>query len=62
MMQNNIKTRKNLYKLGRPLGLNNSDVAQILNQGLPRNEQPSFSAGPDIYYGSWYGTISINDF
>jgi len=53
---------KRIYRLGKQLGLNNKDIDKILRQTSSRNEQPSLTAGPDVYSGGWYGTISINDF
>jgi hypothetical protein len=62
MMQNKNKIRKNKYYLGIPLGLNYKDVYEILNHSIPEDEQSSISAGPSIYCGTWYGTVSIYDF
>lgn len=60
--ENMMQNKKNIYRLGIPLGLNNKDIDEILKQTMPRNEQTILSAGPDIYCGGWYGTVSIYDF
>ena len=49
---------KRIYELGSSIGLDNKEIDRILNQPT-KNEQPSFAAGPLIYGGGWYGTISI---
>lgn len=57
-MKNHTKTE--IYGLGNKLGLNNTDIENILVNSNP--EQVSFSAGPCWYPGGRYGTISIKDF
>ena len=52
---------KRIYELGSSIGLDNKEIDKILTQPT-KNEQPSFTAGPLIYGGGWYGTISIYDF
>ena len=57
----NIK-RVKLLELGKKLGLNKENMDTILKDILPRNEHLSFSLGPPLYSGGYYGTVSINDF
>ena len=54
--------RRKLIELGGLLGLDNKEIVEILSQTPKRNEHPSLTAGPNIYGGAWYGTISIYDF
>jgi hypothetical protein len=57
-MKNSIK--QEIHKLGKMIGLNENDIALMLNDSI--NEQYYFSTGPPWYPGGRYGTISINDF
>ena len=49
-------------KLGNKLGLSKKDINNILENRNTRTEQPSLSIGGPDYPGTYYGTISINDF
>lgn len=53
---------KRIYEIGKPLGLNKRDISEILNRSSSVIEQSSLGAGPTIYPGDFYGTISIYDF
>ena len=53
---------KRIYEIGKPLGLNKRDISEILNRSSSLIEQSSLRAGPNIYPGDFYGTISIYDF
>lgn len=53
---------KNIYKLGKELGLKNDEINQILEKTNKITEQPIISMGPFKYPGTHYGTISIKDF
>ena len=54
--------KNRIYELGSPLGLNKKDIDNIIKHKPDKNEQVSLNVGPDPYYGTWYGTISIKDF
>ena len=62
MEQISNKETSELIKLGKKIGLEKKDMNTMLKNILPRNEQHSFSLGPSMYNGGYYGTISINDF
>ena len=62
MKQTNSIETAELIALGKKLGLNRENIAAMLSDIPPRNEQPSFALGPGGYDGAYYGTISINDF
>jgi len=53
--------KKSLYKIGKTLGLNAEDINAVLNNTV-KVEPLSFEIGPDPYWSTTYGTISINDF
>lgn len=58
-----IKTMNpKIKRLGKQLGLDTKHIRNILNNTQHTTEQMSFSQGPPMYSGSYYGTISINDF
>jgi len=55
--------RENLYTLGEKLGLNKGDIDYALKDGAVSERSPSLSFGPSWYNpGTFYGTVSINDF
>ena len=55
--------KENLYKLGEKLGLNKNDIDGALKYGTISDKQASLSFGPGWYnWGTFYGTVSINDF
>ncbi|MCK5030528.1 MAG: hypothetical protein KAR64_03590 [Thermoplasmatales archaeon] len=54
--------KRKIYGLGIKLGLNKKDINDIMKDTSMRDEQTSFSLGPPGYSGSFYGTVSINDF
>ncbi len=54
--------KRKIYGLGIKLGLNKKDINDIMKDTSMRDEQTSFSLGPPGYPGSFYGTVSINDF
>ena len=55
-------SKENLYKLGKKLGLTKNDIDDALKHRTVSDEHVSLSE-PDSYKdGTWYGTISINDF
>ena len=55
-------SKENLYKLGEKLGLNKNDIDGALKYGTV-SDKHAFLSEPDSYKdGTWYGTISINDF
>jgi len=54
--------KRKIYGLGIKLGLNKKDINDIMKDTSMRDEQTSFSLGPPGYHGSFYGTVSINDF
>jgi hypothetical protein len=56
----NICSRVEL--LGRQLGLDTEQINAILDTNQHENEHLSFSLGPPLYSGGYYGTISISDF
>ena len=48
--------------LGRQLGLDTEQIHAIMNTNQQEPEYLSFSLGPPMYGGGYYGTISISDF
>ena len=57
-----MKKYYEFYQLGNKIGLNKKDLKNVLENPNTRTEQPSFSIGGPDYPGTYYGTISINDF
>ena len=53
--------KEEIYKIGKKLGMSNIEINQIFNNN-EHQELIAFSAGPDIYIGTHYGTVSIKDF
>ena len=53
---------ENLYKLGGKLGLNKNDIDDVLKYETLCNEYVSLLQPVSYKDGTWYGTISINDF
>ena len=53
---------KSFYKLGKMLGLNTREINNVLRYSANKIDQASLEAGPNQYYCSFYGTISIKDF
>jgi len=51
----------NILKLGRSLGLSDSEMTSLLRGASLEKEQACLSLGPPQYGGGHYGTISIND-
>ena len=62
MNRRNNKTNASIDELGLMLGLEKKNMDQLLKEVSPRDEQVSFSLGPPLYTGGFYGTISVNDF
>ena len=54
--------KRKIYGLGIKLGLSKKDINDIMKDTSMGDEQTSFSLGPPGYPGSFYGTVSINDF
>jgi hypothetical protein len=48
-------------ELGKILGLSQKEIEKIIQRSPMPYEQTSLSTGPG-YRGSYYGTVSINDF
>jgi hypothetical protein len=61
-MKQIVNPRSQIIELGKQLGLNTKQMHSILNNTSHTIEQLSFSQGPPMYGGSYYGTISINAF
>jgi len=51
-----------ITELGRQLGLSVEQIYSILIDAPHGTEPASLSLGPPHYPGSFYGTVSINDF
>ena len=54
--------KRKIDGLGLKLGLSKKDINYIMKDTSMGDEQTSFSLGPPGYPGSFYGTVSINDF
>ena len=55
--------KKDIYIVGKKLGLNLDDINNVLNYELVNNEQANLSCGPNWYWpGTLYGTVSIHNF
>lgn len=50
-----------ISKVGRSLGLSDSEISSLMRGESLSNEQISLSLGPPLYSGGHYGVISIND-
>lgn len=61
MPQNSNIGRGKLDELTSTLGMNKTDVDNLLANSTTSNEQTYLSAGP-MYCSNYYGTISIKDF
>ena len=57
-----MKRYNDFYQLGNKLGLSKKDLKNVLENPNSRTEQPAFFIGGPDYPGTYYGTISINDF
>ncbi len=71
-----MQTKKDIYEIGKALGLNKNDIDEVLSASFQRNANADASAdvykagtrygtvsSADIYKaGTRYGTISINNF
>lgn len=53
---------KELNRLMARLGIDEKDVNNILTNILGTKELVYLSMGPQPYYSSYYGTVSIHDF
>ena len=62
MPQNSNIELGELNELINTLGMNRNDVNNIMANSSITEEQNNISAGPNPYYSSYYGTISIKDF
>jgi hypothetical protein len=54
--------KRKICGLGIKLGLSKKDINDVMKDTSMGDEQTSFSLGPPGYPGSFYGTVSINDF
>lgn len=52
---------KEINEIGKIIGLNQKEIEKIMQRSPMQYEQTSLSTGPG-YRGSYYGTVSINDF
>jgi hypothetical protein len=57
-----MRSRSQVEDLGKQLGLPTEQIQNILNNTQYNTEHLSFLVGPPMYCGSYYGTVSINDF
>jgi hypothetical protein len=62
IMRQIVKPRSQIMELGQQLGLNQEHLHTILHNTKQPMEHLSVTCGPPWYCGSYYGTISINDF
>ena len=53
---------RNLYYIGKKLGMKKKDIDLVINDTNNIEEQSSSSAGPPWYPGTHYGTVSIDEF
>ena len=60
-MKKRNTTLVNISKLGRSLGLSDSEITSLIRGESLSNEQTYLSLGPPQYGGGHYGAISIND-
>jgi DNA-binding transcriptional MerR regulator len=51
-----------IAELGRQLGVTAEQIHSIMDDTLHDTEPVSLSLGPPHYPGSFYGTVSLNDF
>jgi hypothetical protein len=51
-----------ITELGRQIGLTTEQIHSIMDNTSHSSEPVSLSLGPPRYSGSFYGTVSINDF
>lgn len=61
-MKQTMDVRSRVEKLGKQLGLDTEQIHSILNKNQHDTEHLTFTLGPPMYSGGYYGTISINDF
>lgn len=54
--------KKNIAELGKQLGLSTEQIHSVMDNGPHSTESVSLSLGPPHYPGSFYGTVSLNDF
>jgi hypothetical protein len=54
--------KRNITELGKQLGLSTEQIHSVMDNGPHSTESISLSLGPPHYSGSFYGTVSINDF
>jgi hypothetical protein len=54
--------KSRIVELGRQLGLTTEQIHSIMESTPHSTEPVSLSLGPPHYSGSFYGTVSINDF
>ena len=55
-------SQENIYDLGESLGLEQTDIDQVLREINEVNENHEFVVGSPTYAGLNYGTVSIKDF
>ena len=53
---------KKIFQVGRKIGLNKKEIDHMLNNMSLIDEQNYLTAGPKVYIGSLYGTVSIKVF
>jgi hypothetical protein len=61
-MKQSMNVCSRVETLGRQLGLDTEQIHAIMNTNQQEPEHLSFSLGPPMYSGGYYGTISISDF
>ena len=57
-----MKEIKELFVYAQMLGLQKSDIKEILNRRIDISESSNSSLGPPLYPGTHYGTVSIKSF
>jgi len=57
-----MNPRHQIVELGTQLGLNMEQIDSILKEPQHTTEYLNLSVGPPHYCGTFYGSVSINDF